>query len=231
MSDRLDQKIKELFVELDAVAPNAAPAPHVPSRVGGTIWVRGVAVAGTAAALVLVLGVATQLVFVGSDSADEPASVDGTPATTQVFSESTFAAEAADTTGPSADSRPTENVLTLATLNLACSTFAAESATAVLSAPGSPQEYSEAGIALGSPISDLVGAILSAEAEFFEDPNFGQIVQLAEQLVADVGGLAEGIVDDPAGAYQQIRIDFLQLGAALEDYGALDCGDLTTGLP
>jgi len=230
MSDLLDQKIKELFVELDAVAPNPPPAPHVPSRAGGTIWVRGVAVAGAAAALVLVLGVATQLVFVGNDSADEPASVDGAPATTQVFSETTFVAEAADTTGPSADSRPTENVLTLATLNLACSTFAAESATAVLSAPGSPQEYSETGIALGSPISDLVGTILSAETEL-ENSNFGQIVQLTEQLVADVGGLAEGIVDNPAGAYQQMRFDFLQLGTALEDYGALDCGDLATGLP
>lgn len=217
MSSRLDEQIRELFAELDEVAPGPPPMPRAPVSETRPPWTRGIAYASGVAVVVLVIGVAGQLLRTGSD---ETGVLEEAPATTQAF------AEAAETVAGAAEPRPVDRALALATLNLACSTFTSESALAVPSVPGSPQEHVDAGAALQPPLSVLVSAILSVERDL-DDPDFAPVVQLSEQLEANLSDLASGNVEDPASAYRQFELDVFQLGTGLTDYGALDCVDLT----
>jgi len=221
MSDRLDERIRELFTELDAAAPQPPPRPRVPVPQPGPRWARGLSLAAGVTVVVLVIGIAGQ--FLRTDS-DDAGTLEEAPITTQAE------AEAAEATPAPAESRPSNRPLALAGLNLACSTFVDGLDEAIPTTPSMPDEFGDALTVLQPPVADLVAEIVAIEKDL-DDPTFGPIAEAAEQLEADLSDAVSGPVTDAPSAYAAISSSIGDLGTALEDYGALDCSQLTIGLP
>ena len=231
MNDRIENKIRELFEELDQAAPQPPPTPRVPERRPAPRWQRMLVPLGTTAVFLLVLGVASQLLFGG---ASEDAGDDATGTTSaQAEPATTGAAEGGDTgdggQGPT-ETRPPGFALVLADLNLACSAFVETSASAVPSPPETDGDYVNALAALVVPLETLQSSIDDAQAEL-GDPSFAPIAEEVSTLLDSVVAAAAGPVAGARSEYEQTRLDLEGLGDDLTVYGALECSELAGEIP
>jgi hypothetical protein len=215
MSNRLDDRIRELLEELDRAAPEAPPAPVAERAPAAPWWQRRLVPAAGLVVAVLVLGVASQLFVGNSDSAEE--ATDTTEA----------AAEGGD--GP-ADTRPPDFALVLTDLNLACVGFVHSSAEAVPAAPDSDREHLEALKSLVDPTSDLE-ADISTVADINVDEELDGLSAEAGRLLSSVETAAAGTGEAAPAAYDELVEDVGALGSGLEGYGALECSALDGALP
>lgn len=215
MSDSHDDRIRELFEELDRASPEAPRLPKAPRPVSAPWWQRGMVPAMGVAVVVLVIGVGSQLFPGSTDSADEATE------TTEA------AAEGGD--GP-VDTRPPDFALVLVDLNLACTAFVDASGSAVQTAPVSDQEHLDALNSLVVPTADLASEV-SAAAGTLSDPALEVLSGKASLLVSSIEDGADGSASDAPGAYRRYVDDVEALGSGLETYGALECGRLAESLP
>ena len=222
MSERLDEQIRVLFAELDEVAPEAPPMPRVPlTPEPKPVWSRILVPASGVAVLILALGAVGQLVFFsGSDSSADEAST----------ATSSAEAAAAETPGPEAGTRPSGPVLALATLNLSCSRFVRESEVAVPLLPDFSQGFLDALAGLDPPVGALVDSIVAVGGEL-ADPGFDPTASAAEDIKILVSDGASGPAGTAEETFNIVVVGLGQLGVDLEDYGALDCVGLESGLP
>ncbi|HXV72507.1 MAG TPA: hypothetical protein VEB69_14045, partial [Acidimicrobiia bacterium] len=139
MSSRLDERIRELFTEVDAAAPGAPPMP-----VGKTQSVplaRWMVPAAGVAVAALVIGV---LNFLPASEGADTTAVGGAAATTaqeatdttQAYSETTSAAS--ETTEPTGQALPANVV---ADLDDACIAWTEEVTPVVAARPETPDQY------------------------------------------------------------------------------------------
>lgn len=229
MSDRPDEKIRELFEELDQAAPEPPPSPRVTERRPAPLLRRSVVPLGAAAVLLVVFGVASQLLFGG---VSEDAGSEDATATTSAAAETitTEAAEGGDGGDGPSETRPPGFALVLADLNLACSAFVDASVLAVPSTPLTDSEYLEALGHLVTPVEGLDSAIEEAAA-VLKDPAFAPIAEKSADLSESVEEAASGPATAGPTAYRQTRLEVEELGDSLSDYGALDCSQLSSGIP
>ena len=216
MSDRLDVRIRELFEELDKVAPAAPPLPSAREK-EQPVWPRWLIPAGSVAVVILVIGLVGPLMR----GSDESGVADSTvaPETTQV------AAEGDASEGIPGSPRPADTALALAQMNLACAAFVEVSSAAVPTDLGTDTEYQRAISGLETPITRLV-AELGEIAEGLDDPQFDSIVADVESTLDELKDAAAGSVE-PAMSFSRLVGDISALGIDLFAYGALDCDQLT----
>jgi hypothetical protein len=228
MSDRLDERIKELYAELTDAAPDLPPLP-APGRTRSPMWSRPVAIAAAGvAALVVVVGVGAALLtqLDPSDSDDSaaappPAVIDAPEPPGESAATVVGAPEAPD---GAEEQRPTDTILLLADLNQACTT-----AQAVLAAdlPASPSTRGDFIMAFDL-VANQIGPIrqVATAAEGSSDPTLAAI---SAQSLAVLQILEQGPGDDQAvstGRLTAALIETRTLGLLLEGFGALDCAGL-----
>ncbi len=224
MSDDLDREIRELFEELDAAAPSPPPTPRIPEAAPVPLWQKALLPVGVVGALLLVVGVATQLMSGGA--ADEATG------TTEDMT-ATTAAGATDTTASQdqpVDTRPPDFALVLADLNLSCNMFTEATGQAVLAAPSTDAEYLAALGALTTPLAELDESIQAVNADL-EDVAFTPIATASTNLVNSVSDAANGPASEAASGYAGAATEIGELGDALSAYGAIDCTDLGQAIP
>ena len=218
MSDRLDVRIRELFEELDKVAPAAPPLPSAREK-EQPVWPRWLIPAGSVAVVILVIGLVGPLMR----GSDESGVADGTvvfaPETTQV------AAEGDASERIPGSPRPADTALALAQMNLACAGFVEASSAAVPTDSGTDAEYRRAIFGLEIPTTMLV-AELGEIAEGLDDPRFDSIVADVESTLDELKDAAAGSVE-PGMSFRRAVGDISALGVDLFAYGALDCDQLT----
>lgn len=213
MPEPLNDRIRELFEELDTASPEAPPMPRLERKEPRSMWSRALVPATGVAVVILVLGVSGQILFNTSESGDEATA--------------TTVADAADTTPPPAETRPPDRALALAQLNLACTTFVADGQLSLQ--PATPQEFRMALIELEAPMFQLNASIEDVEADL-ADPDLSLIADSAQDITGLVAQGAVGPVATAQDTYNQVVLDLGDLGVELAAYGALDCAGLQSGL-
>ncbi|MDX1469162.1 MAG: hypothetical protein R3258_07450 [Acidimicrobiia bacterium] len=212
MSDIFEREIRELFEELDRAAPGPPPMPRRPAP-SPRNWTRLLAPAGAAAAVLLVIGVASQFLLGEAGEADDAS------ATTAVAAETT-AAPAATT---AADSEA------LGDLNQACSAFIDESSQAVVTPPTTEEEHIAALQSL-VPVYSALNESVDMADEAIADPAFGQIARDSADLLGLVTAGATGPLEEAAATYQTAVQKTAGLGEELSTYGAAECAGLSSRL-
>lgn len=219
MSDRLDAQIRELFAELDRVAPEAPPRPLTPAR-RPTSWTRVLVPAASVTIVVLVVGVLGLLLPRSDDSGETEAAADtiAAPATTEAMAEG-------GGDGASAGTRPTENVVVLVEVNLSCARYADSVDELGLKAPSTPEEYLAVVTSLSGPVADLAHDFEEIEAES------SSLTGTADALRHLADSLATATLVNAEEVYKEARSELSSVSSALVDFGALDCEVLDTTLP
>ena len=182
MSDRLDDRIRGLYAELTDAAPDVPPLLS-PSEAPWPIFRRPMlALAASAAAIVVVLGVSvavvTQLELGGGDDAAPvqapvtraPAATaaSGPPATQPDHEDEPTAtfAPSAGAVDPPGRPRPVEHILLLGELNRACSRAADSIASDVPGDLDSEDDYRLAFVALFNALESVRAVVEAADPDF-----------------------------------------------------------------
>ncbi len=236
MSDRFDDRIRELYSELTDAAPDLPPLPAPEPR---RRLVRPL-LTGVAATAVAVLVVATGIGLVGSlgDGADDaaaPAAQD--PAATNAPSPQPPATRAPDDSSPTsvaaeepgaADGpgtpRPADRILLLAALNRSC----VETSTmfeAELPALENQNDYQNGFSIIFDRLEALRVIVEDANPNLADD----ELLAVADEIMAAQGSVILGGDEPRTGGYP---VDVIEtLAAFLADFGAVECSDLEQALP
>ncbi len=247
MSDRLDDRIRELYSELTEAAPDVpplrAPAPRtVPIFARPAVW------AGAAAVVAVVVGLGFLIQSVDLAGDDDAAATTRAPATTAATTAATSAAPATTaapttaaattttvgapattsvgepTDGTTGAPRDPSRVLLLAALNLTCSDTA--TSYAGIGNPTTEDEFRAAFVTLFDGLEEIRVVVENA------DPSLGdELLELADEIVFAQGAVILGGDDPAAPRYSDARQAIDELGLFLEEYGAIDCGGLGHSIP
>ena len=237
MSDQLDARIRELYADLIDAAPDVPPLPaRAPAR--RPAWQRPVvALAASAAVIVVVLGVGVaQVSQISGGGDDEPAPVAApTPAPTPAPTTGAPAAPPAATAAPRPPStgdtaaedpgeqgtpRPVERLLLLADLNQACSSLGTAFVALV-----ETREDLEALSGVIDRFDDLT-ALLGESSDNDLDSARGGMDTARLSITALF------IAEDPEGEnLTSLALALGEVSRSLVEFGAFGCADIGSASP
>ncbi|HXV72770.1 MAG TPA: hypothetical protein VEB69_15380 [Acidimicrobiia bacterium] len=229
MSSRLDERIRELFTEVDAAAPGAPPMP-----VGKTQSVplaRWLVPAAGVAVAALVIGV---LNFLPASEGTETTTVAGAAATTIQGATDTTQASSSTTEGATATTEAMEDpglpAGVIAALLGACEAWTEQVNAATLTSPESPDQYRAVFDAVEAPTLDLSTSVAEAFA-VTDAPG----LELTLEAVRRAGQIARdaATAEDPQLAllYDSFLEEMATTGDGLASAGADECLEVSTTLP
>lgn len=229
MSDRLDDRIRELYSELADAAPDLPPLPAPrPARSAAS---RRLVLAGGLAVTVLVIGVGIGLLSTLDIGSDDSAALDvpatRAPDTAAPAAPDTTGGAAAEEPGEQGTPRPVERILLLADLNRACTVSIDLMSTGI---GDLPENEAEASAAL-SLMFDRVEALRLIVEDANADLDDSELLDVADRIIATQGPLLLGGDAPVLPRYADAAEAVAGLGVFLAEFGATDCSGLGSSLP